>query len=174
MHFPVASCQNAAMAASEAGVTGSLDGSLVRRHMVFGWVFLLVSACVGVLLEVMHGFKVGWYLDTDQETRRHLLTLAHAHGVLLALMQVAFAATLALLPGLDSRACRRASPCLMAGALLVPAGFLLGGLFPYGGDPGLGVFLVPPGALLVLLGVGFAVRSVLGRSQEAGATPPTP
>ena len=145
----------------------------VFRHLRFGWWSLLLFLSLGLALEVMHGFKIGWYLDTDQETRRHLMTLAHAHGVLLALVQVAFAATLALLPGLDARGCRRASPCLMAGGLLMPAGFLLGGLFPYGGDPGLGVFLVPPGALLVLLGVGFAAGSVWHRS-PGGGTAPTP
>jgi hypothetical protein len=36
----------------------------------------------------------------------------------------------------------------------MPLGFFLGGLKFYGGDPGLGIVLVPIGAALLLLGVG--------------------
>ncbi|MGH0028471.1 MAG: hypothetical protein ACQGVC_01665 [Myxococcota bacterium] len=138
----------------------SPHAALVRRHLVAGWTLLLLFLSLGIVLEVMHGFKIGWYLDTDQQTRRHLMTLAHAHGVLLALVQVAFAATLYLAPALDARAARWASPCLLCGALLMPAGFLLGGLFPYGGDPGLGVLLVPPSAALLFVGVALAARAL--------------
>jgi len=35
----------------------------------------------------------------------------------------------------------------------MPAGFLLGGIIVHGGDPGLGIFLLPPGALLLLVAV---------------------
>ena len=34
--------------------------------------------------------------------------------------------------------------------LLIPGGFLLGGLATYGGDPGIGILLVPVGALMLL------------------------
>jgi hypothetical protein len=36
---------------------------------------------------------------------------------------------------------------------LLPGGFFLGGVFLYSGDPGLGVFLVPLGALTLFVGV---------------------
>ena len=44
--------------------------------------------------------------------------------------------------------------------MLLPAGFLLGGLVIHDGDPGIGVLLVPVGALLLLYGVGSAARSM--------------
>jgi hypothetical protein len=138
--------------------------AVIRRHLRFGWIALLVFLVLGVLLEAMHGFKVGWYLDAGQETRRLLLTLAHAHGVLLALVNLAFAATLSHLPRLDARAVRIASPCLAGAGILLPAGFLLGGLVTYGGDPGLGVFLIPPAALLLIAGV----AAVALAAQRAG------
>lgn len=143
--------------------SGSANQVLVRRHLHAGWALLLTFLSLGIVLEVMHGFKIGWYLDADQQTRRHLMTLAHAHGVLLALVQIAFGVTLHVRTGLDARACRVASVCLLGAALLLPGGFLLGGLFPYGGDPGLGIFLVPPAAVLLFVGVGTTARALLAR-----------
>jgi hypothetical protein len=125
----------------------------IRSHLRFGWLALLFFLLLGVFLEAMHGFKVGWYLNAGEETRRLLLTLAHAHGVLLALVNLAFAATLAHAPALDARAVRIASPCLIGAGILLPAGFLLGGLVTYGGDPGLAIFLIPPAALMLFAGV---------------------
>ena len=58
-------------------------GELAVRHLRFGWASLFVFATLGVGLELLHGFKVGLYLDVGNETRRLLWTLAHAHGVLL-------------------------------------------------------------------------------------------
>ena len=55
---------------------------------------------------------------------------------------------------------RSASRALQWGAVLVPAGFLLGGLVIHDGDPGLGVMLVPVGALLLLYGVGRVARDL--------------
>lgn len=127
----------------------SSSAPLVRRHLVFGWTALLVFALLGIVLEAMHGFKAGWYLDVGHETRRLLLTLAHAHGVLLALLNLALAFAFREVAS-PSRALGIASPCLMAATVLMPAGFLLGGLFPYGGDPGFGILLLPPGAGLLI------------------------
>jgi hypothetical protein len=137
--------------------------AVIRRHLRFGWISLLVFLSLGVFLEAMHGFKVGWYLNAGEETRRLLLTLAHAHGVLLALVNVAFAATLGLAPDLDARAVRIASPCLAGAGILLPLGFLLGGLVTYGGDPGLGVFLIPPAALLLFAGVAAMAAALRAR-----------
>lgn len=138
--------------------------SLRRRHLVLGWWSLLVFLSLGIALEALHGFKLRWYLDVGNETRRLMFTLAHAHGTLLALVHLALAATVeregAGGPGAVGEAVSRA---LTAAGLLVPAGFFLGGLFVYDGDPGLGVLLVPAGALLLLFAVFRVARAVTRR-----------
>ncbi len=130
-----------------------------RLHLRVGWWALLGFASLGVVLESLHGFKVGFYLDVSNETRRLLWTLAHVHGALLSLVNVAFALTLTALPGFGDGRRRLASRCLLAGLLLMPAGFFLGGSFLHDGDPGLGVLLVPPGALLVLVALFLTARA---------------
>lgn len=128
--------------------------NFARRHLVCGWWFLLVYLFVGLLLEALHGFKFGWYLDVDNEMRRLMLTLGHAHGTLLALVNIAMGLTLRSLSSFTLRP--SASFCLVWSAVLLPAGFFLGALLPRGGDPGIGVGLVPLGGLLLLYGVGRA------------------
>jgi hypothetical protein len=121
--------------------------AVVRRHLRFGWWALLVFLTLGMVLEGLHGFKVGWYLDPSNSVRRLMWTLAHAHGVLLALVNIAFALTVRAVGGGEQRRLGYASACLFGATLLLPGGFLLGGLFTHGGDPGLGIVLVPVGAL---------------------------
>jgi len=123
------------------------------RHLAFGWWLIVASVVVGTVLEGLHALKLGLYLDVSNETRRLLWTLAHAHGALLGLVNVAFAASLPKLARLSPRGRSLASRALIAGACLLPAGFLLGGVFVYDGDPGLAVLLAPLGALLVFAGV---------------------
>jgi len=65
-----------------------------RRHLRIGWWSLLCFATVGLVLEMLHGFKVRAYLDVSNETRRLMWTLAHAHGTLLSLVHVIFGLTL--------------------------------------------------------------------------------
>lgn len=129
-----------------------MSQNLVRRHLLFGWWQLAAFLVLGIALEAMHGFKVGWYLDVSNETRRLMLRLAHAHGVLLGIVHIVFALTLRA-GGAGERWQRIASPCLSAASILLPGGFLLGGIVIYGGDPGLGVLLVPLGALLLFVAV---------------------
>lgn len=126
---------------------------LAKRHVRFGWWALLVSLSLGITLEILHGFKLGFYLDTSNETRRLMWTLAHAHGALFSIIHVVFGLTIGVSPHDSLRAIRVASPCLIGACILVPGGFFLGGLFIFGGDPGAGVFLVPVGAALLLVGV---------------------
>jgi len=45
------------------------------------------------------------------------------------------------------------SSALIWAAILLPGGFLLGGVVTYGGDPGLGVWLVPVGAVLLFYSI---------------------
>lgn len=126
---------------------------LVSRHLRVGWWSLAVFLTLGIALEAMHGFKLGWYLDLSNATRRFLLTLAHVHGTLIALVHLAFAATLAARAPRPLPRAAFASASLVGAGLALPVGFLLGGLWPWGGDPGLGIVLVPVGAALLLAGV---------------------
>jgi len=128
------------------------------RHLRFGWWSLFTFLTLGVVLETLHGFKIGWYLDVDVEMRRLMFTLAHAHGTLLALVNIAAGLTLRTVKGFELTP--GASRSLIWGSILLPAGFLLGGLIIHDGDPGLGVVLVPVGALLLLYGVGSAARAL--------------
>lgn len=117
------------------------------RHIIFGWALIFFSTLVGVTLEALHGFKMGWYLDVGNEIRRLMLTLGHGHGTLLGIVNLVFAAHLGHLKDWPSHSRDFASRCLMVASLLIPGGFLLGGIHIYDGDPGLGIVLVPIGAL---------------------------
>jgi hypothetical protein len=137
---------------------------LRHRHLKLGWLSLFVFATGGVVLEVLHAFKVGAYLDVGNDARRLLWTLAHAHGTLLGLVHIAFAVTQRHVPlGLA----RLSSRTLSAATVLLPGGFFLGGIDIRGGDPGLGVLLVPPGALLMLVAIGAMAVGMLRASGEA-------
>jgi len=126
------------------------------RHLRFGWWALAIYVCLGIVLETMHGFKIGWYLDVGNETRRLMFTLGHFHGTMLALVNIAAGLTIRGVEGFQIK--RSVSFALLGAAVLLPGGFLLGGLGTYDGDPGTGVWLVPIGALFMLYGVvGFAV-----------------
>jgi len=128
-----------------------------RRHLRFGWWSLFVFAGAGLVLESLHGFKVRAYLDASNETRRLMWTLAHAHGTLLALVNV--------VAGLMWRAApppnpRLISTALVAASVLLPGGFFLGGIAFYSGDPGFGTLLVPIGAALLLFSIFSIARAV--------------
>jgi len=136
-----------------------------NRHLRFGWWALAVYVCLGIVLETMHGFKIGWYLDVGNEVRRLMFTLGHFHGTMLALVNIAAGLTIRGVEGFRLRP--SVSFALIGAAILLPGGFLLGGFFTYDGDPGSGVWLVPVGALLMLYGVvGFA----LGFPPKTGET----
>ena len=133
-----------------------------RRHFRLGWWSLLVFVCLGIVLEGMLAFRVGWYMDVgDNETHRLMLRLGHAHGALLSVLNIVFAASLARL-SLPAHARALASRCLAAATLLVPGGFILGGLVTHGPEPGLGLVLLPAGAILLLFGI-FQVASNTGK-----------
>ena len=132
----------------------SLDiKGLCTRHLQFAWWSLLCFVILGMTLEALHAFKISWYLGQPSETRRLLWTLAHAHGTLLSLVHVAFAFTYFTFPTQVTRRLRLASALLMAASVLLPGGFFLGGISIFDGDPGLGVWLVPLGAVCLFLAV---------------------
>ena len=126
---------------------------LTKRHLRLGWWTLLFFLTLGLILEGLHGFRAGLYLKVSNETRRLMWTLAHAHGTLFGLVNVVFAFTVRLLPEWAARERGIASVCLRGATWLMPAGFFLGGLFIHGGDPGLGILLVPVGGLMLLVAV---------------------
>ncbi len=127
------------------------------QHLRIGWWTLLLFLTLGIVLEAMHGLKLNYYLGVDAETRRLMWTLAHTHGTLIALIHLAYALTLRALPGSGGL---WPSYCLTGAGVLMPLGFFLGGLFHYSGDPGLGIFLVPPGGLLLFISVLLTARSL--------------
>lgn len=130
-----------------------------RLHLRFGWWMIAVFIALGAVLETCHAFKLGFYVDESNATRRLMWTLAHAHGTLLGLMQIAFAFSVAHLQDWAAGSRRNASRSLAAASILIPAGFFLAGLFVHEGDPGLGVLLVPPGALLLFLAAFLTARA---------------
>jgi len=129
-----------------------------RWHVRFGWWSLLVFAGLGLTLEILHGFKVGAYLDVSNETRRLMWRLAHAHGALLGVIHIAYGLTLQSITAMTVS--RTTSRALIGASVLLPAGFFLGGVQFYAGDPGLGVSLVTVGAGLLLVALFRIARAI--------------
>ena len=132
----------------------------VRRHMRIGWWSLLVFVTLGLMLESMHGFKVQWYVSADNSTRRLMFTLAHAHGTLVSIVHLVFAAAIRVLGPAFHRFRRPSSWCLLLAGMLLPGGFFAGGAVIYEGDPGLGILLVPVGGSLLVLATLLTALSV--------------
>ncbi len=139
----------------------SPDFATARTEFRFGWWTIALFTVLGVGLEVMHGFKVGAYLDVGNETRRLMWTLAHAHGTLLGLLHIGWAATMRAIEDGDAGKQARTTGMLRAASVLLPGGFFLGGVWTYGSDPGLAaVIMVPLGALALIGGLVSAARQV--------------
>jgi hypothetical protein len=132
-----------------------MDASITKA-LKTGWILLAVSLPLGLTLEVLHGFKVRGYLTS--EVRREMWRLAHAHGTLLGLMCLAFAA-LAERHIASDDARRKVSRDLRIGAVTMPLGFFLGGILNYEGDPSLAIALVPIGGLFVIAALARAARN---------------
>lgn len=133
---------------------------LIQRHLRVGYSGLLAFATLGVVLEALHAWKASAYLGVDHEARRLMWTLAHAHGVGLSLLQIAFAVSLSLMA---AERLLLASRLLNAATLLIPLGFFLGGVNTYEADPGFGILLVPLGALALLVALALVVRVLFRR-----------
>ena len=138
----------------------SPNDALVRRHLRIGWGALAIFVVLGLALETLHAFKVGAYLDVDNETRRLMWRLAHAHGTLLALVHIAYAVTVKMSP----RAARPlASAGLTAALVLIPGGFFAGGVAIHGGDPSPAVLAVPAGFVALIVALITIFRSLRAR-----------
>ena len=126
---------------------------LRARHYAFGWRALLFFLTLGLLLEMLHGLKVDWYLSASMSTRRHMWTLAHAHGALFGLINIAFALYLPWYTKHRGDIHPWTSHLFILATLFLPAGFFLGGIGFYGGDPGVGILLTPVGGLMMMIAV---------------------
>lgn len=147
------------MSASTNDARDDLRRAIALRHYYVGWGALLLFLTLGAVLEGLHGFKVGFYLDPNVKIRREMWRLAHAHGTLLALVHLAFAAGLMHFGRWALGRLKLASFFLIDAAVLIPLGFFLGGLWPTESDPWVGVYLVPLGALLLFIGVAIILLS---------------
>ena len=126
---------------------------IARRHLRFGWWSLLVFLGLGILLEGLLALRIEEYLGAPYQTRRLMWRLAHAHGTLFGLVHLAFGLTCQVVGEASLSRRVTCSRCLIGASFLLPGGFFLGGIRFYGGDPGLGVFLVPVGAILMFVAV---------------------
>lgn len=116
-------------------------------HLRLSVALLALFLASGLWLEAMYGLRAeGW---VDDPLRREFLRLGHAHGGLLALVNLALAWALERLHTPDAWA-GKIRVAAWIGALLVGLGFGLGGLLHGPTDPGLPVLLVPAGAMLLL------------------------
>jgi hypothetical protein len=147
---------------------------LARRHHLIGWCGLLVFLSLGIGLETLHGLKLGFYLDPPHRLRRLLWTLAHAHGTLLAVVNIAFAAGLTQLGRWNARSLRIASFLLIDALVLLPAGFFLGGIGHTEVDPSPWVLLVPVGAAFLLVAVALIAWSAARTPDDSGPPSPPP
>jgi hypothetical protein len=133
-----------------------------RSAALCGWILLALFLPLGLTLEALHAMKVPVYLGSP--LRRELWTLAHAHGNLLGILCLAFAA-LGERTIVEEKRRRAVSFWLRAGAVSMPLGFFLGGILNSEGDPSLAILLVPLGGLCLL----FALVSAALAARESGA-----
>jgi hypothetical protein len=131
---------NAAPVATKPAASASPADRLLRQ----GWASIAVWMSVGLLLEGLIGYKIPAYLSDPQ--RRELFRLGHTHGTLLGILLVV--AALVLQRGAEIP--KAALAALRIGAVLMPAGFFVAGIWHTESDPGLAIWLVPPGALLII------------------------
>ena len=118
------------------------SAGLIRQ----GWISLAVWITFGILIEGFSAFRSPAYLD--DAVRREMFRLAHAHGTLLNLVLL----TAAICARLDLiRLGPMTSLGLSSAVVLLPAGFLLGGLWHFKDEPGHAILLVPIGAVLLLV-----------------------
>jgi len=135
-------------------MNGDPSSRAAAKALRTGWVLLALSLPLGLTLETLHAFKVQVYLQS--EVRREMWRLAHAHGTLLGILLLAFAALAE--KHVAPTSCAKISRDLRLGAVLMPLGFFLGGVLSSEGDPSLGIVLVPLGALFLFAALVRAAR----------------
>lgn len=110
------------------------------------WASVAVWMSFGLLVEGLLGFRNPTMFG--DETRREMFRLAHAHGTLLSLMLLGVVFTINKIENVPNFAVWS----LRIGTVLMPVGFLLAGIQHFPNEPGLGIWLVPPAALLIIFG----------------------
>ncbi|MBX7079725.1 MAG: hypothetical protein K1X88_11095 [Nannocystaceae bacterium] len=117
------------------------------RHVRASVGLLALFLGSGLWLEAMIGLRAGGWVDDP--LRREFLRLGHAHGGLLALVNLALAWAMTKLQTPDGWA-RRIRVAAWLGALAVGVGFFGGGLWHGAADPGPLVLIVPAGAMMLV------------------------
>lgn len=102
---------------------------------------------MGMWLEALYGLRAEGF--HDDPLRREFLRLGHAHGGLLALVNLAMGSALTRLGTPDAWA-TRIRLAAWIGGLAVGVGFVGGGLWHGPTDPGPIVLVVPAGALMLV------------------------
>lgn len=120
----------------------------IRTTIFQALVGVAVWMTFGLLLEGLIGYKTPAYLQDS--IRRELFRLAHAHGTLLSLLLLGLAL---VCDRFEIKSATIGTMALRVGVVLMPVGFLLGGARHYESDPGVGIWLVPIAAVMVLFGV---------------------
>lgn len=117
------------------------------RHLRLSLVVVVLFLASGLALEAMLGLRTASW--TEDELRRELLRLGHAHGGILGLLNLGLSWAMERLATPRAWAVRIRVAGL-SGALAVGLGFVGGGLWHGRTDPGPLVLAVPAGALLML------------------------
>ncbi len=118
-----------------------------ERHIRAAIAMIAIFLASGIWLEAMYGLRADGWLDDP--LRREFMRLGHAHGSLLAMLNVVMAVALERLRTPERWAAKiRVAGVL--GASLVGIGFFGGGLWHGPTDPGPMVLLVPAGAFMLV------------------------
>ena len=123
-----------------------------------GWLGLAIFMAFGLLFEGLIGYRSPAYLNDMM--RRELFRLAHAHGTILSLV------LLIADQYLHSRELQIPQPALLLlriGAVIMPLGFLFGGIWHTETDPHFLVILSPIGGVMLIFGIVAIVLASLKR-----------
>jgi len=113
-----------------------------------GFITLAFWMTFGLLLEGLLGYKIPAYLNDN--LRRELFRLAHTHGALLSLVLIV---TVICAKAEFIKPNTYAQNALRVGSVIMPLGFLLGGIWHFESDPGYLILLAPLGGVLMIFGV---------------------
>jgi hypothetical protein len=130
--------------------TNSYSGLLKQ-----GFISLACWMTFGFLLEGLIGYKIPTYLNDN--LRRELFQLAHTHGTLFSVVLIVVAICLKLNLLKPNNQYQIA---LRVGSVVMPVGFLLGGIWHYESDPGFLIWLSPIGAVIIIFGIVSAFFSI--------------
>ena len=113
-----------------------------------GWFSLAVFMTFGLLFEGLIGYRSPPYLNDP--IRRELFRLAHFHGTALSLLLVVADM---YLRSRDFEIPRAAALSLRIGAIVMPLGFLFGGMSTTETDPHFSIILSPIGGVMLIFAV---------------------